>query len=63
MYIYFMLLFSCSCGANARLMDNDGLTACELAMKLKHDTMVASFTNHIGSDLLGSMYKLPNLTL
>ena len=51
-------------GANARMRNGDGLTPCDLAMKLKHDEMVASFATYVGAGLLDNLYKYqPSLTL
>lgn len=51
-------------GANARLRNGDGLTPCDLAMKLKYDEIVTCFATYVGAGLLDSLYKYqPSLTL
>jgi ankyrin repeat protein len=51
-------------GANARLRNGDGLTPCDLAMKLKHDKIVTCFATYVGAGLMDNLYKYqPSLTL
>ena len=51
-------------GANARKRNGNGLTPCDLAMKLKHDEIVTCFAMYVGAGLLDNLYKYqPSLTL
>ena len=51
-------------GANARIRNGDGLTPCDLAMRLKHDEIVTCFATYVGAGLLDNLYKYqPSLTL
>lgn len=51
-------------GADARKRNGDGLTPCDLAMKLKHDEIVTCFATYVGAGLLDQLYKYqPSLTL
>ena len=51
-------------GANARIRNKDGATPCELAMKLKHDSIVTCFATYVGAGLLDKLCKpQPSLTL
>ena len=54
----------CRHSANARLRNKDGLTPCELAMKLNHDAIVTCFATYVGVGLLDKLSKQhPSLTL
>ena len=51
-------------GADAKKRNADGLTPCDLAMKLKHDQIVTCFATYVGAGLLDNLYKYqPSLTL
>ena len=51
-------------GADARKRNGDGLTPCDLAMRLKHDKIVTCFATYVGAGLLDNLYKYqPSLTL
>ena len=61
---FFTPLTRNSYGADARLKNRDGLTPCELAVMLKHNSVVACFATYVGAGLLGQLRKpQPNLTL
>lgn len=50
--------------ANARLRNKDGMTPCELAMRLNHDAIVTCFATYVGVGLLDKLRKQhPSLTL
>ena len=47
----------CSYGANPNTRNKNNLTACELATKLGHQKLVASFASHLGATMLGPLTK------
>ena len=50
--------------ADAKRRNANGLTPCDLAMKLKHDEIVTCFATYVGASLLDNLYKYqPSLTL
>ena len=50
--------------ANARLRNKEGMTPCELAMRLNHDAIVTCFATYVGVGLLDKLRKQhPSLTL
>ena len=51
-------------GADARKRNGNGLTPCDLAIKLKHDEIVTCFATYVGAGLIDQLYKYqPSLTL
>ena len=51
-------------GADPKLRNGNGLTPCDLAMKLQYDIIVTCFATYVGAGLLDNLYKYqPSLTL
>lgn len=51
-------------GADAKRRNANGLTPCDLAMKLRHDEIVTCFATYVGASLLDKLYKYqPSVTL
>ena len=64
-YVVSLLILFPSLNANARLRNKEGLTPCELAMRLNHDSIVTCFATYVGVGLLDKLSKNhhPSLTL